>query len=106
MSEIESLNLYPETIKLVHESGNLGDITLERVIDECSDTMYDYETKHAIILEDGEELTPEQELDIEQAEGHMEILREIYADIWSGAKEQQSQFKVRFVTDLQMYVPA
>ena len=103
IGEIESLNLYPETIRLKREDGSIEKISLEEIIDSCNESIIDYENDHAIILMEGEEPTEEDEKESEKVQKHIDRMNDVLDAIWDGAEEQREEFTVRFNSELNLY---
>lgn len=102
--DIESLNLYPETVKYKDENGNISDITFEEVIDSCAGEITNYEMHHAVVLK-GEEPDEEEQKLIDKAGAHSDHLHEILNSIWNGAEEMREKFMVQYNKDLNFYEP-
>lgn len=103
--EIESLNLYPEKIKLLGDDGQVSDIPFEDIISSCTDMVSDYRNSHALILEYGEEPDDDEQAALEAAEKYVKKIDGIIESIWRGAKNEREKFMVRFNHELNFYEP-
>ena len=105
--EIESLGVYPETIRVQSEDGTHEDVSLSHIIDTCDDVMYQFEKDHTVVIPDGvdpDHLPADLQAKVDESEEGYHKMEVILDAIFEGAKKQREAFTVRLdVTG--MYVP-
>lgn len=106
-SDIESLNLYPETIR-VKENGICKDVSLEEIISHNEDVLADYQGEHAVIIPDGmdpEHPSKEIQDQIDAADAGFEERSSIADAVYCGAESEREAFTVELDTETNMFKP-
>lgn len=105
--EIESLGVYPETIRVQSEDRTYKDVSLSHIIDTCDDVMYQFEKDHTVVIPNGvdpDHLPADLQAKVDESEEGYHKMEVILDAIFDGSKKQREAFTVRLdVTG--MYVP-
>ena len=105
--EIESLGVYPETIRVQSEDGTYEDVSLSHIIDTCDDVMYQFEKDHMVVVPNGvdpDHLPADLQAKVDESEEGYHKMEVILDSIFEGAKKQREVFTVR-LDATGMYVP-
>lgn len=106
--DIESLGVYPETIRVQSEDGvYYKDVSFKNIVDVCDDVMYQFEKDHTIVVPDGvdpDHLPEDLQAKVDEAEEGYHNMEVTLDAIFDGAKKQREEFMVRLDTT-GMYVP-
>lgn len=107
ISDIESLNIYPETIR-VKKGRVCEDISLEEVIKHNDDVLADYQGEHAVEIPAGvdpDNLPEEIQDKIAESDAKFEELDSITEAIYVGAESEREAFTVELDAETCMYKP-
>lgn len=106
-SDIESLNIYPEMIRV--KKGKVHyDISLEEVIKHNDDVLADYQGEHAVEIPAGtdpDNLPKEIQDKIAENDAKFEELDSITEAIYAGAESEREAFMVELDEETDMYKP-
>lgn len=106
-SDIESLNVYPETIR-VKKDDTYEDVSLEEIIKHNNDVLAEYQGNHAVMIPDGmnpEHLPEELQSKIEEADARFEELDNMAEAVYAGAESEREAFTVELDKDTNIYKP-
>ncbi len=107
ISDIESLNVYPEMIR-VKKGGIHYDMSLEEVIKHNDDVLADYQGEHAVEIPvgmDPDNLPKEIQDKIAENDAKFEELYSITEAIYAGAESEREAFTVELDEETDMYKP-
>lgn len=107
ISDIESLNIYPEMIRV--KKGKVHyDISMEEVIKHNDDALADYQGKHAVEIPAGvdpDHFPKELQDEIDKHDAKFEELYNITEAIYACAESEREAFTVELDEETNMYKP-
>lgn len=105
--EIESLGIYPETIRVKSNAGTYNNVSFKHIIDTCDDAMCLFEKNHTVVIPndvDPDHLPADLQAKVNESEEGYHKMKVTLDAIFEGAKTQREVFTVRYDTS-GMYVP-
>ena len=105
--EIESLGIYPETIRVRSEDGTYEDVVLSDIINSCDDAMNKFQQEHAVVIPDGvdpEHLPKKLQKKVDEAEERYHKMEIATDAILDGAQKYRESFMVH-IDETGMYIP-
>lgn len=106
-SEIESLGIYPETIRVMSEDGTYEDVSFKNIIDTCDEVMQQFGEDHTVVIPKGvdpDNLPADLQAKVDEYEEGYRKMEVVLDSIYEGAKKQREVFTVH-LDKTGMYIP-